>query len=57
MADRVWKGVYPLVLGSSRQLSLYKFLDPSTPSVRKVDEGEKEEKKRKEKKKRKEWRF
>ena len=48
MADGVWKGVYPQVLGRSRQLSLNKFFDPSTPSMRKVDDGE--EKKRKEKK-------
>ena len=38
MADRVWKGVYLQVYGRSRQLSLNKFLDPSTPSMRKVDE-------------------
>ena len=31
MADRVWKVVYPLVFGRSRQLSLNKFFDPSTP--------------------------
>ena len=38
------------VLGRSRQLSLNKFFDPSTPSMRKVDDGEeKKEKKRKEK--------
>ena len=51
MADGVWKGVYPQVLGRSRQLSLNKFLDPSTPSMRKVHDGEK---KKKEKRKRKE---
>ena len=38
------------------QLSLNKFYDPSAPSMRKVDDGEKKEKK-KEKRKRKEWRF
>ena len=48
MADGVWKGVQPLVIGRSRQLSLNKVFDPSTPSMRKVDDGEK---KRKEKKK------
>ena len=48
MADWVWKGVYPQVLGRSRQLSLNKFFDPSTPSMRKVDDGE-EKKKKKEK--------
>ena len=46
MTDGVWKGVNPQVLGGSRQLSLNKFFDPSTPSMRKVDDGE--EKKRKE---------
>ena len=45
MADGVWKGVYPKVLGRSRQLSLNKFFDPSTPSMRKVDDGEKKRKK------------
>ena len=48
MADGVWKGGYLEDLGRSRQLSLNKFLDPSTPSMRKVDDGEKK-KKRKEK--------
>ena len=52
MADGVWKGVYPQVLGRSRQLSLNKFLDPSTPSMRKVDDGEKKEKKKEKRKKR-----
>ena len=47
MADGVWKCVYPEVFGHSKQLSLNKFFDPSTPSMTKVDEGE--EKKRKEK--------
>jgi len=28
------------VFGRSRQLSLNKFFDPSTPSMRKVDDGE-----------------
>ena len=44
MADRVWKGVYPQVFGRSKQLSLNKFSDPSTPSMRKVGKGEKEKK-------------
>ena len=44
MADGVWKGVYPLVFGCSRQLSLNKFLDLSTPSMR---NGQDEEKKMK----------
>ena len=50
MADGVWKGVYPQVLGRSRQLSLNKFFDPSTPSMRKVDDGEEKKEKKKEKK-------
>ena len=49
MADRVWKGVYPKVFRRAHQLLLNKFFDPSTPSMRKVDDGE--EKKRKKKKK------
>ena len=51
MANGVWKGVYPLVFGRSRQLSLNKFFDPSTPSMRKVDDGEKRKEKRKKRKK------
>ena len=46
MADGVWKGRYPEVLGHSRQLSLNKFFDPSTPSMRKADDREKWENKR-----------
>ena len=41
MADGVWKGVYPKVFGHFKQLSLNKFFDPSTPSMRKVDNGAK----------------
>ena len=42
MADGVWKGVYPHVFGRSKQLSLNKFFDPSTPSMIKgCDGGEK----------------
>ena len=41
MAEGVWKGVYPQVFGRSRQLSLNKFFDPSTPSMRKGCDGEK----------------
>ena len=44
MADGDWKGVYPYVLGHSRQLSLNKFFDPSAPSMRKVDDGVKKKK-------------
>ena len=47
MADGVWKVVYPQVFGRSRQLSLNKFLDPSIPSMRKVDDGEKRKKREK----------
>ena len=50
MAAGVWKGVYPWILGRSRQHSLNKILDPSTPSMRKVDDGEKKRKKKKRKK-------
>ena len=52
MADGVWKGVYPQVFGPSKQLSLNKFFDPSTPSMRKVDDGEEKKEKKKRKKKR-----
>ena len=31
MADGVRKGVYPKIFGHSKQLSLNKFFDPSTP--------------------------
>ena len=41
MADGVRKGVQPLVIGHFKQLSLNKFYYPSTPSMRKGDEGEK----------------
>ena len=54
MADGVWKGVQPLVIGHFEPLLLNKFLDPSIPSMRKVDNGEKKRKK-KEKRERKEW--
>ena len=40
MADGVWKGVFPQAFWHSCQLSLNKFLDLSTPSMRKVDDGE-----------------
>ena len=52
MADGVWKGVYPKVLGRSRQLSLNKYLDPSPPSMRKGGDGEKKEKNKRKKEKR-----
>ena len=54
MADGVWKGIYPKVFGRSKQLLLNKFFDPSTPSMRKVDDGEKKKEKKKKKKKKKE---
>ena len=56
MVDGVWKGVSPWVFGRSKQLLLNKFFDPITPSMRKVDDGEKkkeQKKKKKEKEKRK----
>ena len=51
MAEGVWKGVYPSVFGRSRQLSLNKFFDPSTPSIRKGRDGEKKTGKKEKKKK------
>ena len=33
MADGVWKGVQPKVIGHFKQLSLNNFFDPSTPSI------------------------
>ena len=47
MDDWVWKVVYPWVFGRSRQLSLNKFFNRSTPSIRKGRDGKR--KKRKEK--------
>ena len=41
MADGVWKGVQSYVIGHSRQLSLNRFFYSRTPSMRKVDNGEK----------------
>ena len=46
MADGVWKGVQSYVIGHSNQLLLNRFFDPSTPSKRKVDAGEKKKKER-----------
>ena len=40
MADGVWKGVKPKVIGRSDQLLQNKFFDPSTPSMRKGRDGE-----------------
>ena len=40
MADLVWKGFQPKVIGRSRQLSLNKVFDQSTPSMRKGRNGE-----------------
>ena len=47
MVDGVWKG------GHSKQLSLNKFFDPSTPSMRKGRDGGKKKRKKKGKKKKK----
>ena len=47
MADGVWKGAYPLVFGRSKQISQNTFFDPSTSSMRKVDDGEKKKEKKK----------
>ena len=49
MADGVQKGVYLQVFGRSRKLSLNNLFDPSTPSMRKVDNGEKKEKEKEKK--------
>ena len=49
MANGVWKGVYPYVFRHSKLLSLNKFFDPSTPSMRKGDSGEQRKKWRKRK--------
>ena len=51
MTDGVWKGVYLLVFGCSRQLSLNTFFDPSTPSIRKGRDGEEKRGKNGEKRK------
>ena len=50
MAEGVWKGVYPQVFGRSKQLSLNKFFDPSTPSMRKGRNGEEKKNGKKKKK-------
>ena len=39
MADGGWKGVYHLVFGHYRQLSLNKFFDPSTHMRKGCDGG------------------
>ena len=49
MGDGVWKGIYPLVFGRSKQLLLNKFFDPSPPSMRKGRDRENGEKNRKKK--------
>ena len=49
MGDGVWKGVNLLTFGRSCQLMLNKFFDPTTPSMRKVDDRGKKKKKRKKK--------
>ena len=50
MADGVWKWVQSQVIGCSDQLLLNKFFDPSTPSMRKGDDGEEKRKKTRKKK-------
>ena len=44
MADGVWKGVQPSVIGHFESLSQNKVFDPSTPSMRKVDDGKRKKK-------------
>ena len=41
MAHRVWKGVSPQVIGRYEQLSLDRFFDSDTSSMRKGGDGEK----------------
>ena len=50
MSNRILKVVYPKVIGRSRHLLLNKFFDQSIPSMRNVDDGEKQEKKNKKRK-------
>ena len=52
MADGVWKGVYPLVFGRSKQLLLNMFFDPSISSMSKGRDGEKKRGEKNGKKKR-----
>ena len=49
MANGVWKGIEPEVIGHSKQLSLNKFFDWSTPSMRKGCDREKKKKSKKSK--------
>ena len=46
MADGVWKGVQPQVIGHFEPFFLNKSFDQSTPSMRKVDDGEEKKEKR-----------
>ena len=39
MANGVWKGVNPKGCGRPKELSLSRFFDPSTPSMRKGCDG------------------
>ena len=48
ITDGVRKGVFPLDFGRFRQLLLNTFFDTITPSMEKVDDGEKKEKKKRE---------
>ena len=50
MAEGAWKGVYAQVFGRSKQFSLNKFFDPSAPSMRKGQYGEKKVEKEKNRK-------
>ena len=51
MANGAWKGVHLQVFGHFRQLSLNKFFDQSTPSMRKLEDGEKKIRKKENKRK------
>ena len=52
MADRLSKVVYPKVIGHFCLFLLNKFFVQSIPSIRNVDDGEKQEKKTRKEKKR-----
>ena len=40
IVDRVWKGILPKVFGCPHQLLQNMVIDPSTPTLRKVEDGE-----------------
>ena len=46
MVDVVWKGVKFWIIGYAGQFLRNKFVDLSTPSMRRVDDGEKSKRKK-----------